>query len=465
MIRENQRYLNRALVFIDAICVFFAFVLSYIIRFKLFQVEGTYLSFEEYMKPAFFVIPIYLILYKFFNLYKPYRIKGLYKELFNILKTNVSGILIFTFSLFLFKMVDYSRYFLLVFFISCVTLAFVERFTLRIVLKNLRKRGYNKKYILIIGINSLTEKFIKTICSNNQWGYEILGIVDDKLDKGSKYKGVRILGKIGDLEKVLDENHIDEAFATLKFTDYDRFEYIVNTCEKSGVRMEVVPEYAKYFPGKPYLSEIGDITLLSTRYIPLDDVFNRVIKRTFDIIGSFIAIVVFSPVMLITAVMIKLTSKGPILFKQERVGYNKKLFLMYKFRSMRVQEKSEEEAAWTTMNDPRKTKFGNFIRKTSIDELPQLFNVLKGDMSLVGPRPERPYFVEQFKENIPKYMVKHQVLPGMTGWAQVNGLRGDTSIKKRIECDIYYIEKWSFWFDIKIMWFTVFRGFVNKNAY
>ena len=169
--------------------------------------------------------------------------------------------------------------------------------------------------------------------------------------------------------------------------------------------------------------------------------------------------------MLLTSLITKITSPGPVIFKQERVGIGKNPFTMYKYRSMDVQKSKDEKLQWTTLNDPRKTKFGNFIRKTSIDELPQLFNVLKGDMSLIGPRPERPYFVDKFKEEIPKYMVKHQVRPGMTGWAQVHGLRGDTSIKERIDCDIYYIENWSLGLDIKIIWFTIFRGFVNKNAY
>ena len=189
------------------------------------------------------------------------------------------------------------------------------------------------------------------------------------------------------------------------------------------------------------------------------------VKRAMDLVGSIICIILFSPVMLVTALLIKGTSKGPLIFTQERVGLHNKPFQMYKFRSMEVQAKSEEKKGWTIKNDPRVTPVGRFIRKTSIDELPQLFNVLKGDMSLVGPRPERPQFVEKFREEIPRYMVKHQVRPGLTGWAQVNGYRGDTSIRKRIDCDLYYIENWTVGLDIKILFLTVFKGFVNKNAY
>ncbi|MDE7066311.1 MAG: exopolysaccharide biosynthesis polyprenyl glycosylphosphotransferase [Schaedlerella arabinosiphila] len=184
-----------------------------------------------------------------------------------------------------------------------------------------------------------------------------------------------------------------------------------------------------------------------------------------DIFGSLFAIILFSPVMLGVVLIIKFTDPGPLIFKQERIGLKNKPFYMYKFRSMIMQKESDEEKGWTRKDDPRVTPIGHFIRRTSIDELPQLFNILKGDMSLVGPRPERPQFVEKFKEEIPRYMIKHQVRPGLTGWAQINGFRGDTSIRKRIECDLYYIENWTLGLDLKIIVLTFFKGFINKNAY
>jgi exopolysaccharide biosynthesis polyprenyl glycosylphosphotransferase len=188
-------------------------------------------------------------------------------------------------------------------------------------------------------------------------------------------------------------------------------------------------------------------------------------KRVFDVIGAVFCCILFSPFMLAAVIAIKLTSPGPVIFKQERVGLHNKPFKMYKFRTMEVQKPKQEQKNWTVKDDPRVTPVGKILRRTSIDEMPQLFNVLKGDMSLVGPRPERPFFVEKFKEEIPRYMIKHQVRPGMTGWAQVNGYRGDTSIRKRIECDLYYIENWTMKLDIKILFLTIFKGFINKNAY
>ena len=218
-------------------------------------------------------------------------------------------------------------------------------------------------------------------------------------------------------------------------------------------------------PSHPYTEDLMGLPVINIRYVALTNTLNWVIKRTVDIAGSFLGILVSSPVMLAAAVAVKLTSKGPVIFKQERVGLHNRNFKMYKFRTMEMQKPTAEQKGWTVKDDPRVTKVGRFLRRTSLDELPQLFNILMGEMSLVGPRPERPQFVEKFKEEIPRYMIKHQVRPGLTGWAQINGYRGDTSIRKRIEYDIFYIENWSLSFDFKIMFLTFFKGFINKNAY
>ena len=218
-------------------------------------------------------------------------------------------------------------------------------------------------------------------------------------------------------------------------------------------------------PTRPYTEDLLGLPVINIRYVPLSNTFNAFVKRCMDVVGSIVCIILFSPVMLLSAILVKATSKGPLIFTQERVGLHNKPFQMYKFRTMYVQTEEEEQKGWTKKNDPRVTGVGKFLRKTSLDEFPQLFNVLKGDMSLVGPRPERPQYVEKFREEIPRYMIKHQVRPGMTGWAQVNGYRGDTSIRKRIEHDLYYIENWTLGLDVKILFLTVFKGFINKNAY
>ena len=282
---------------------------------------------------------------------------------------------------------------------------------------------------------------------------------------GKAYDTVKTMtaDKAETIEVPLDEA-VEARYVRIE-CEYFRLEEIVAMCEKSGVHTQFVPDYHNIIPTKPYTEDLQGLPVINIRYVPLSNTFNAMLKRIVDIFGALVAIILFSPVMLFSCIMIKLTSPGPLIYRQTRVGLHNKPFEMYKFRSMEVQTEEKEKKAWTVKNDPRVTGFGKFMRHTSIDELPQLFNILKGDMSLVGPRPERPFFVEKFREEIPRYMVKHQVRPGLTGWAQVNGYRGDTSIRKRIDCDLYYIENWTLGLDFKILFLTFFKGFVNKNAY
>ena len=251
------------------------------------------------------------------------------------------------------------------------------------------------------------------------------------------------------------------AVAALSIRETSAVGDVIDECEKAGVKLSLVPFYARHLPSRPAIDAVGNVPLMNIRRIPLDNLVNAFCKRTMDLIGSAVLLVLFSPVMLLAAIGTKLSSPGPVIFRQVRVGRNKKPFTMLKFRSMRLN--ADSDTAWTTPDDARKTRFGYLIRKLSIDELPQLFNVLRGDMSLVGPRPELPHFVEQFRESVPLYMVKHQVRPGMTGWAQVNGLRGDTSIPDRIRHDIWYIENWSVLLDVKILLMTLTR-FTNPEV-
>ena len=351
------------------------------------------------------------------------------------------------------------------FFMINIILEEIERLMIRAFLRSIRKNGYNQKHILLVGYSKAAEQYIDRIKQNPQWGYNIRGILDDNIARGTMYKGVKVIGSVGNLSYILPENKLDEIAITLGLEEYYKLEKIVAECEKSGVHTKFIPDYGNIIPTRPYTEDLLGLPVINIRYVPLSNTFNALIKRLTDIIGSIICIIIFSPIMLTSAVLVKMTSKGPLIFKQERVGLHNKPFQMYKFRTMYVQTEEEERKGWTQKNDPRVTSVGRFLRKTSLDEFPQLFNVLKGDMSLVGPRPERPQYVEKFREEIPRYMIKHQVRPGMTGWAQVNGYRGDTSIRKRIEHDLYYIENWTLGLDIKILFLTVFKGFINKNAY
>ena len=472
MIKDNQKRLNRMHVLLDILVTVVAYALAWfiVISGKVLPLDEGVLKPQVYFMALIFIVPIYLILYASFHLYVPKRIQGRRSELANICKANVIGLMLFTFVLFgLRGFVSHLSYFstkmILAFFAANIILLEAERISIRIFLRSLRTNGYNQKHVLLIGYSRAAEGFIDRVSVNPEWGYHVQGILDDHRPAGFAYKKVQVLGPTNHLEDFLASNTLDEIAITLSIKEYSNLEQIVAACEKSGVHTKFIPDYNNIIPTIPYMEDLQGLPVIHIRHVPLTGVFNATMKRIVDLAGALFGLIVFSPLMLVTALLIKITSPGPVLFSQERIGLHNRPFKMYKFRSMEVQDPGRERSQWTTPHDPRVTPVGRFIRKTSIDEMPQFFNVLIGDMSLVGPRPERPLFVEKFKEEIPRYMIKHQVRPGLTGWAQVNGYRGDTSITKRIEHDLYYIENWSLGFDFKIMFLTVFKGFINKNAY
>lgn len=471
MIKDNQKYFNRLHVVLDAVVVAVAYAIAWWIRFKsgfwpaeTEQLVGT-LDASVYFSALIFIIPGYLVLNHLNNLYTSKRYSSAKRDVVNVIKANVIGLILFISVLYIIDQKHFSRGMIFVFCALNIIGQSGTRIMIRKLLRSFRRKGYNIKYVLLVGYSKAAEQYIDRIMQNPQWGYVVRGVLDDHIPRGTLYRGVKVLGSIGNLEYILPENKLDEIAITLSLKDYDMLERIVGLCEKSGVHTKFIPDYNSVIPSKPYTEDLNGLPVINIRHVPLTNTLNSMAKRAVDVVGSVFAIVLFSPVFLITAVLVGTTSKGPIIFKQERVGLHNKPFQMYKFRTMEVQKPSKEQKCWTTKDDPRVTKVGRVLRRTSIDELPQFFNVFKGDMSLVGPRPERPFFVEKFKEEIPRYMIKHQVRPGITGWAQVNGYRGDTSIRKRIDCDLYYIENWTMGLDFKIMFLTIFKGFVNKNAY
>ena len=467
MIKENQKVFNAILVLIDVLVVILALVCSLWLRFKttIFGPIGGHLGFTSYLLFLIFaVIPVYMILYFAFGLYKPRRTyKNIFSEATQIVKVNIVAFFVLVSILFIINQPNFSRIMLMLLALIGSLLGISERFIVRSVLKNIRVKNKNLKHILIVGDNELAYSFARKIRENPYLGFSIGGFLGRSENVGSEIEGSKVIGKFTDIDDVLEKHRFDRVVLAIPLKYYYKINQLVESCEKVGIKAEIIPDYIRYFPAQPSVDMIEDIPIINIRYVPLDDSFNKFIKGLSDYIIALIAIIITSPVMIVTALAIKLTSRGPVIFKQERMGYNGKTFMMYKFRSMKVQDPSEEKSEWTTKDDPRKTKVGEFIRRTSIDELPQFFNVLKGDMSVVGPRPERPYFVDQFKETIPKYMVKHQVKPGITGWAQIHGCRGDTSINKRIEYDIEYVENWHFGLDLAIMIKTALKK--NANAY
>ena len=457
MIRENQKILNRLYVLIDGAVLFLSFPAAFWIRFYLFQGEiGVPL--KDYVVLGAIYTAAQLFTYAAFGLYQSYRRTRLRVELARLWQATLLDTVALQSLLFLSWGVHYSRGALMVAFCLSVGVLSGERIVLRRALRRYRRAGYNQKHVLLLGAGPLARKYLREISSDRTLGYDAIGYVA----AGPRMEGLRWLGSFDELDELLERTRPDEVVAALEPEDVQRTPDIILACDSAGVRLSVIPFFAEYAPSAPQMDDLNGIPLMNIRHIPLDNWANAFAKRAVDIVGSALLLAVLWPVMGLCAIGVKLSSPGPVIFRQQRVGRDKKLFWMYKFRSMRLND--EESTAWSRAQDGRRTRFGAFMRKCSLDELPQLWNVLKGDMSLVGPRPELPYFVEQFRTEVPMYMVKHQVRPGITGWAQVHGLRGDTSIRRRIEHDIYYIEHWSFWFDVQILLMTVFGGkFINRE--
>ena len=431
----------------DAGIIGAAYFFSWYLRFKsgLFVQDAGILPAKTYFSALFLIIPGYLLLYSIFQLYMPRRVKSYRKELMDIIRANGIGFMIFILVLYFIKQEHFSRQMLCIFFFINISLEFASRYLIRTILWKMRKQGLNQKHILMIGESQMAEQYMDRLRENPKWGYQVFAHLKDE-EK---------------LERILEENELDEVVIALRAEDYGKLERIVNVCEKAGVHTKMIPDFGNVISTRPYIEDVQGIPVIHVRRVPLNIMRNRVAKRAVDLIGATVAIILFSPVMLLTVLVVALTEEGSVIYRQERVGLHNQVFYMYKFRSMIMQDEEKEKAEWSTRNDPRITPVGKLIRRTSIDELPQLFNVLKGEMSLVGPRPERPQFVQKFRDEIPRYMVKHQVRPGMTGWAQINGYRGDTSIEKRIEYDLYYIENWTMVFDMKILILTIFKGFFD----
>ena len=456
MIRENQVLLNRINVAADGLLVFLSFLLGYWIRFDVLNDGIRSVPFEHYCYIALALVPIHLLTYTKIGLYESQRKSRLYQELGSLIWANTLDMVILQMLLFLFKNVHVSRLSLAFFFVAVNLLIGLKKTITHKCLYYYRRHGFNLKTVLLVGGGEMAQIYVEQLRRNPSLGYRIGGYLSSQ----ENLTGEKHLGSLDQLESLLDSLRPDEVVACLDGDQQEQLPTIIQSCDKHGIKLSLVPFYAKYISSNPQFDSLNGLPMINVRRIPLDNLGNAFVKRTVDIVGSLVLIVLSSPLMLMAVIGVKLSSPGPIIFAQKRVGRNNKDFYMYKFRSMKVN--SSQNTGWSTNSDDRKTKFGSFIRKFSIDELPQFFNVLKGDMSLVGPRPELPFFVNQFKDEVPRYMVKHQVRPGITGWAQVHGFRGDTSIPERIRHDIYYIENWSLSLDIKILFMTLTR-FMNPE--
>ena len=484
MIKKNQRIINFLNIVSDVLLTFFAYYLALYIRFELLHGHTQLKLFSlRYAAIAAGYSLIVVFTYLALRMYGSFRFREPVGEAATILLLNGVTVLCFMAFLYVTRIMDFPRLAVFLFWLLSSAFVIAKRFFGRAFLRHYRKLGYNQKHMLLVGDGPLARQYLADIAANPQIGVSVDGYLrqernrpdavaqlagKDKVFENAGNTSENVcacpcLGEYAALGRILQQKAYDEVIVALEADEAAQIKPILAAVEKEGVRVSLIPFYSEYIPSRPMINAVGHSRLIDLRSTPLDNIGWAMCKRAMDIIGSLVLIVCTSPIMLIAAIGVRLSSPGPILFRQERIGKDRKPFRMLKFRSMHIT--GTETTGWSTNSDPRKTRFGSFIRKYSIDELPQLFNTLAGDMSLVGPRPEVPFHVRHFKEEIPLYLVRQQVRPGMTGWAQVHGLRGDTSIEKRVKYDIWYIENWSLWLDIRILLRTAFGGMINREKF
>lgn len=453
MIKKNQNFIRALNYLTDSVLICLSYYLAVYLKYII--INGWLETWPASPKFIICIVVYSLSLpmaYYSFRVYGQSRLQGESGEYLTVFGVNLCGTLIIATVFYLLRVTEFSRVALMFFWLISSVLVVAKHFLGRRIVGHYRMLGYNLRHVIIVGNGRHARSYIEDISAEKRLGISIDGYVS-----ASEKPGLgKCLGSYEQLGEIIGKYDPDELVVALEPHEAEFMQSILAAADKEGTHVSLIPFYNDYIPPRPVIESFGSTRLIDLRATPMDSVFGALFKRAADIVLSVIALLLLSPLMLAAAVGVKLSSPGPVFFRQERVGKDKKTFYMIKFRSMRVN--AEENTAWSTDTDPRKTPFGSFIRKFSIDELPQLFNVLKGDMSLVGPRPEIPFFVRQFKETVPLYLVRQQVRPGMTGWAQVNGLRGDTSIEERVKYDIWYIENWSLWLDLKIMLMTVFKG-------
>tara|TARA_R110002072_G_scaffold1989_2_gene16404 strand:+ start:119780 stop:121156 length:1377 start_codon:yes stop_codon:yes gene_type:complete len=458
MLKKNERSINIVQRLIDSLVIIFSWFVAYYLRFNFIPNAETGL-FKEFLLTGLLQVCISYFVFQKYEVYTSYRMASRFNEILNVVKANFISFFILVISLYFLKSDKVSRIHLSIFLIvSSIALIF-SKVIIRKILKSIRRKGYNLRHILLIGSGSQAKDYIKTVKQFNDSGISFMGWIDPI----KEYENYQIPIIKEPYANYIESNSPDNVIISYSNKDSDKLNSFLKENYNSLIPIQVLPDLSFSLVGHKVEDYFG-IPLLSLNE-PQVSIFEKYIKLIFDFIASLIALTILSPLLFIISLGVKISSPGPIFYGQERIGLNGKRFKMWKFRSMRLASKNEDSTTWSSKDDPRKTKFGNFIRSTSIDELPQLWNVLVGDMSLIGPRPERPFFVDKFKSEIPNYMLRHKMKAGITGWAQVNGWRGDTDLTKRIECDIYYIKNWSLFLDIKIVFLTIIKGFINKNAY
>lgn len=467
MLKQHSQVVVSLLALADACAIAAAWVGSYWLRFTWLPVDEAkgVPTFGRFLALLPLVVVVHIFIFSVARLYRPRRDHSILSETRDIVKAFVVAVMAVI-------LIDYampqtnkiSRQFIATYAVVGTTLFAVFRATVRILLGSLRRKGWNRRTAVIVGTGRTAQTLLHAIRNNSWMGIHVLYFVDDPGPGRRSYlRGVPVKGPICELQRLLLQQPADQVFVALSTQDAHRVNDVLMALEDSMTDIRLVPEISPSYAMRPTIGELDGLPILSLRQTPLYG-WNAIAKRAFDLaVGGFCLLIAALP-MLVIAVLIKLTSPGPIFYRQRRMGLDGMEFVMLKFRTMRVDAEAATGPVWASTNDPRRTRLGAFLRRTSLDELPNLFNVLAGHMSLVGPRPERPEFIARFKGEIPRYMLRHRMKAGMTGYAQINGLRGNHgSLRKRIQYDLYYVRNWSLRMDMRILARTVALGWFSRH--
>jgi Undecaprenyl-phosphate glucose phosphotransferase len=462
VLKAHSRLFEHLALATDLSLIAVCWVGAYVARFHVFG-GGDIPPFSDYLLQLVPILVVWGVAYKTFDLYRPHRLGSYFSEWFDIARASTLGVLVLVAGMtFFFRSYEYSRLVILMFWVASIASVSFSRAVFREILRVARRRGYNQRYAVVVGGGEPAAEVVRVLRRRPDTGIRLLGLLSDKRE--AEGAGVRRLGGIEEIRSVLTEHQVDIVIIALPHTDYPRLGAVLNEIGDEPVDIHFVPDLFNLASLRGGVEEFESIAFVHLRESPLYG-WNRVFKRAFDLAFGAAALAVATPVMAAVAIAVAVTSGRPVLYRQERMGLDGRRFGMLKFRTMRPDAEALTGPRWATADDPRRTWLGAFLRRWSLDELPQLFNVLRGEMSLVGPRPERPSFVEDFRRRVPGYMLRHKMKAGITGWAQINGWRGNTSIEKRIEYDLEYIARWSLGFDLSILFRTLWLGFRNRNAY
>ena len=475
MVRRYNRLLVAIYVVTDALLASWAFILAYGIRFEsgLIPVSKGYPPIQQYIDVLPFVALLTPLAFQVQGVYRLRRGRSRVDDFFAVLIGSILAVVFCQFSTLYaqayFLSIDVraqgavSQLVWALFLGLTVAFTYASREAVRELLERRWRAGIGLKRILIAGVGHLGRMVADRMLQHRELGYQCIGFVDDRAGGDHVgYRGLPLLGTLGEIADIARRERIDHLYVALPLEEHAKLLDVIAMSSREFIDVKVVPDLLQFIALRARLEDLDGLPIININDVPLQGV-NAWIKRAIDVVLSSATLAVLALPLAIIAALIKVTSRGPVFYQQERMGLDGRAFSVYKFRSMYTDAEETTGPVWARNDDPRTTRFGTWLRRFDLDELPQFWNVLRGDMSIVGPRPERPFFVEQFKYRIPQYMLRHKVKAGITGWAQVNGWRGNTSLEKRIEYDLYYIENWSVGLDIKIMWLTVVRGLFHRN--